>query len=186
MKNKFSTIIILIITFILAGVAIFTAIRLYQLRTQPVAPNVPSSKPKAQEAPVNTCSLSFTLATSTATATATSTATSTATATSTSTSTATATSTSTATAKATPNSCGGTCGSNANCQNSLICVIANGATSGFCRNQACQSETDCVCNGTPAPTASQPSLPNSGTEWPTLFGMGLGILVIIGSLLLAL
>jgi hypothetical protein len=48
-KGKVATVIILLATFILAGVAIFTAIRLYQLRQVAVAPNVPESKPQAQE-----------------------------------------------------------------------------------------------------------------------------------------
>lgn len=56
-KSKVATAVILLATFILAGVAIFTAIRLYQLRQQPVAPNVPSSQPRAQ---TNACTLSFT------------------------------------------------------------------------------------------------------------------------------
>ena len=46
-KGKIATAIILVATFVLAGVAIFTAIRLYQLRQTSVAPNVPSSVPKA-------------------------------------------------------------------------------------------------------------------------------------------
>lgn len=150
MKNKFGTTIILVITFLLAGVAIFTAVRLYQLRQTSITPTQPESRPAAQQAttaPVaaSACVLTFALSsasptpTTTGTATATGTATSTATATSTSTSTSTATATSTGTPGAT---------------------------------------------GTPGPT--EPSLPNSGSSWPTIVGAGLGILVILGSLLLAL
>lgn len=47
--SKFGTILIILITVILAGVAIFTAYRLFQLRQEPVAPNVPSSLPKAAD-----------------------------------------------------------------------------------------------------------------------------------------
>ncbi len=47
--GKIGTVLIIIATVILAGVAVFTAYRLYQLRQQPVAPNVPSSYPKADE-----------------------------------------------------------------------------------------------------------------------------------------
>jgi hypothetical protein len=141
MKNKATTIIILVITFLLAGVAIFTAIRLYQLRQTSITPTQPESKPAAQ-AP-STCVLTFALSTATGTATATATATGTATATATSTSTSTATSTATSTSTGTPTG-----------------------------------------TGTPGPT--QPSLPNSGSSWPTIVGAGLGILVILGSLLLAL
>lgn len=54
--GKLGTTLIILATVILAGVAIFTAFRLYQLRQQPVAPNVPSSLPKAEGAPVGgTC-----------------------------------------------------------------------------------------------------------------------------------
>ena len=38
-----------------------------------------------------------------------------------------------------PNYCGGTCGSNSNCQSGLYCYI------GFCRNPSCPSKTDCSC-----------------------------------------
>ena len=64
LKGKFGTVVILLFTVILAGVAIFTALRLYQLRQQPVAPNVPSSIPRAQEVtppPAGACTLSFTI-----------------------------------------------------------------------------------------------------------------------------
>lgn len=256
MKNKYTTIGIILTTIILAGVAIFTAIRLYQTRNTAVAPNVPSSKPAAQV--TNVCSLSFTVGitslscnsdcdpdgnegqcgqglscldvgagetgskcrksqcstkincvcatptatsttTGTATATATSTSTATSTATSTSTATATATSTTVASATATATSnpqCNNSCTNNADCPSGLMCRISSGTT-GNCRNTQCLSETDCLCAvatatatstslaQAPAPT-NQPTLPEVGTKWPTILGTGFGILVIIGSLLLAL
>lgn len=269
MKNKISTAIILTVTFILAGVAIFTAIRLYQLRNQSVSPTSPESKPAAAGqacggiagtlcpanevcvfsngttkstipddqgvcAPASSvgrnsttqnsaCNLSFTISTATPTPTPTPTITpsptpvpqcnsncstdsnctngltcykpngqssgqcrnsscvtsSTCTCT---TSTPTPTPTPTIAPTPTPTvpaSCGGTCTSNSNCQGSMICY------EGSCRNPSCVGESDCLCQtSTTEPT--QPSLPNSGTEWPTLVGAGLGILVILGSLLLAL
>ena len=46
-KNKFTIIGIILTTVILAGVAIFTAMRLYETRDTAVAPNAPSSKPAA-------------------------------------------------------------------------------------------------------------------------------------------
>src|SRR3972149_5719509 len=59
-KNKIVTVLILVATLVLAGIAIFTAIRLYQLRQQPVAPTAPTSEPKA--APPASCTqLTFTL-----------------------------------------------------------------------------------------------------------------------------
>lgn len=45
-----------------------------------------------------------------------------------------------------PNECGGTCGSNSNCQEGLFCY------EGFCRNPACQVDANCVCpTATPIP-----------------------------------
>jgi len=47
LKGKVATVIIVVSTLILAGIAIFTAIRLYQLRNVSVSPNVPESQPEA-------------------------------------------------------------------------------------------------------------------------------------------
>lgn len=240
MKNKYTTIGIILTTILLAGVAIFTAIRLYQTRNTAVAPNVPSSRPAAAgeacnpllrsiqcgkgeerclqtgsdpsvgicgippilppiippiDPPINSCQLTFTLSVSTTTptptvtttATATVTATPTATSTSTSSSNPTATATATVTATASPNpQCNISCTSNSNCPSGLMCYIPSGSTNGNCRNTQCLSETDCTCAvTTPAPT-TQPTLPVVGTTWPTIVGTGFGIMVIIGSLLLAL
>ncbi len=145
------------------------------------------------------CSAAVKIQTSTATPTATSTTkptkSPTPTATSTTKPTTTPTSTATATATATANpQCNYACTSNSNCPSGLMCYIPSGATSGSCRNTACLSETDCLCplpeteDTPPAPTeiASQPELPEAGTSWPTILGTGFGILIIIGSLLLAL
>ena len=92
-------------------------------------------------------------------------------------------------ASGTPNSCGGTCGSNSNCGSGFYCYTSVG----LCRNPSCPTEADCNCpttspsSGTTAPGATPaPSLPVSGTDWPTIFGAGIGLFVIIGSLLLAL
>lgn len=46
-KNKLATSLIVVATFVLAGVAIFTAIRLYQLRNESVSPASPESEPGA-------------------------------------------------------------------------------------------------------------------------------------------
>lgn len=48
MKNNKLTIVVIALTLILAGVAIFTAMRLFQLRDQQVAPTAPESEPAAQ------------------------------------------------------------------------------------------------------------------------------------------
>lgn len=144
MKNKIATIGIIIATLILAGVAIFTAIRLYQLRKEVVAPTAPTSKPKAQEGPIACQALAFTLGqTPTPTPTATATATPTVTPTSS------PTGTPEATPTATPTNpplkvCGGTCGSdNNNCQSDFVCY------QGLCRNPSCTAEADCSCPGEP-------------------------------------
>lgn len=60
-KGKFITGLVVIATVILAGVAIFTALRLYQLRTQPVAPTAPK-RPRAA-APVACQQLAFNITT---------------------------------------------------------------------------------------------------------------------------
>lgn len=131
-KNKVVTVLILAATLILAGIAIFTAIRLYQLRQQAVAPTAPT-KPKAA-APQACSPLSFTVSAATLGPTPTPTATAKATASPAATATATAKPTTKPTA---------------------------GPTSG-------------------------PSLPSSGTSWPTLVGIGVGALLIIGAIVLAI
>jgi len=186
LKGKAATVIIILATFILAGVAIFTAIRLYQLRQTSISPISPSSKPAAQELPsTNTCSLNFSLTVSTATPTSTASATPTASPSGTPTATPTATPTPTPVAQ-----CNTSCTTNSGCPSNLMCYIATGATTGNCRNTTCQTDSDCVCatatptskaTGTPAPT-----LPNSGVDWPTVAGAWVGVMVILGSLLLAL
>ncbi|HET7099216.1 MAG TPA: hypothetical protein VFI61_03225 [Patescibacteria group bacterium] len=214
-KGKVGTFLIILATLVLAGVAIFTAIRLYQLRSQPVAPNVPSSIPKAQEVtptvPPSSCVLTFSLV-ATASPSPTPTATPVPQCNDVCTTSAQcssgltcniptgattgncrntqclteadctcATATPTATPVPTPNSCNGTCGSNSNCANGLIC------SQGFCRNPSCTTSANCACSGTPGPTGTPaPTLPQSGTTWPTIVGATLGIFVILTSLLIAL
>jgi cytoskeletal protein RodZ len=63
MKKRVVTIVIVLATVVLAGVAVYTAIRLYQLRQEAVAPTAPTSEPAAAEPKTNTCTqLSFVLA----------------------------------------------------------------------------------------------------------------------------
>lgn len=68
----------------------------------------------------------------------------------------------------TPNYCGGTCGSNYNCQGGLYCY------NGYCRNPDCPASNTCGC-ATPPPVlgiTAPPSLPKTGGELPTaVFGM---------------
>ncbi|MDP3918198.1 MAG: hypothetical protein Q8Q30_03430 [Candidatus Woesebacteria bacterium] len=178
MKNKYTVIGIILVTILLAGIAIFTALRLYQTRDVAVAPNVPESEP---EAATNLCKLSFTISLATEPPVCIqvitpaknpktgeckefptpcdvpagwekvnkcSTPKPTATATPTATPTATATATATATS-------------------------TNTAT------------TVATATASTVAVATEPSLPVVGITWPTLLGTGFGILVILGSLLLA-
>ncbi len=75
-KNKAVTGLVVVATVILAGVAVFTAIKLYQLRDIQVTPTAPESQPIAQQespptaTPTPCCAnLSFALATPTLTPT---------------------------------------------------------------------------------------------------------------------
>ena len=175
--GKVGTILIVVATVILAGVAVFTAFRLYDLRQQTVAPNAPSSNPKAESVsptPVSACSMSFIISAESSP---------TPTPTGSSTPTPTASATPTPTSSGEPNSCGGTCGSNSNCASGYYCY------NGYCRNPSCPEDTDCVCPGSTTTTSASPteaSLPQSGTNWPTFAGVGLGILIVFGSILLAI
>ena len=184
LKGKLATVLILIATVILAGVAIFTAIRLYQLRQQAVAPNVPSSFPRADDGetaqPTATpivCSITFKLTSNEITPTPTATATPCSTC---ATATPTVTPTPTTPPTGTPNSCGGTCGSNQNCNSDMICY------QGFCRNPDCVTSTSCSCAGAPVPTPTAPILPNAGIGLPTILTLGVGAILVITSLALIL
>ena len=57
LKKNLVTILIVLATLVLAGIAIYTAIRLYQLRQTTVAPNAPSSQPAAFQAGVDCTTL---------------------------------------------------------------------------------------------------------------------------------
>ena len=63
-----------------------------------------------------------------------------------------------------PNFCGGTCGSNYNCQANFFCF------EGFCRNPICSTDTDCICNtatATPFTTTSaKPTIKPTPTVTP--------------------
>jgi hypothetical protein len=69
-----------------------------------------------------------------------------------------------------PNGCGGSCGSNANCQSDLVC------SNSFCRNPQCLASTSCSCSGPTAtptvrvsgPTATPRPLAATRTPAPTL------------------
>ena len=82
------------------------------------------------------------------------------------TSTATATPTGSVTATVTttgePNNCNGTCGSNYNCRGNLFC-----ASSGYCRNPECPDEIDCVCGTTTVTSTPRLTSTVTPTRGPT-------------------
>ena len=156
-KKKIVTVLIVIATVILAGVAVYTAIRLYQLRQEAVAPTAPEES-EAAAAVIEECTqLVFTIGedptpTPTEGPTPTPTPTPTGTVTPTPTGTVTPTPTSTPGPTATPTSA--------------------------------PTETP-IAQATPTPTEAA-ELPEAGISYPTIIGAGVGILLLIASLLLAL
>src|SRR3990167_2030994 len=126
MKKKIVTISIVLATVILAGVAIFTAVRLYQLRQTSVSPTSPESEPEAANDKICKLSFNITLATTSPTATPTTSPTATPTKT--------PKPTPTKTPKPTPVSrCDESCGVNGDCASGLICYGASIAQTGKCR-----------------------------------------------------
>jgi hypothetical protein len=210
-KKRIVTILIVIATIALAGVAVFTAIRLYQLRQEPVAPTAPTSKPKAVAAPIGCTALTFTLTTPEGPSCY-------------------------ETCTETPDNCpsglecqtiGGellcvdpdcpeeedctcsevvtyacdsACTTDAQCQEAdenYVCY----ATTNTCRHQDFPEEEDCTESTTPteSPTATatptsspasspttEPELPDAGISYPTIISGAAGILLILLSLVLAL
>lgn len=133
MRKRIVTIVIVLATVVLAGVAVYTAIRLYQLRQEAVAPTAPTSEPAAAEPQTNACTqLSFVLAVETSPSPSPSVS---------------PTPTPTSTPTATPTS-------------STTTVQASPST--------------------------EPSLPATGVDYPTVLGAGFGILALVLSLILAL
>jgi len=171
-KNLF-LILISLSTVILGTLAVVTAIKIYQLGKQPVAPNAPCSKPQAEGA----CSLTFTVAgpptatpilptvtptqevkpTATPTKEKTPTATPTRGVTATPTPTAVATATPTTPPSSTPiptatgptatpvyKTCFTSCDNDTQCESNLACLDYSGGKR--CLNPSCQTEIDCGCN----------------------------------------
>lgn len=175
-KSKVVTALVVVATAILAGVAIFTAMRLYKLGSEPVAPTAPTDseacQPTATPAPVlQPCeSLTFTITQETPTPTPliTSTPTPTVTATLTPTATPTQTPTSTPEPTSTP---GGPTSTPTSEPTSTSAPTAT-PTTGYIAQAS--------------PTPSGIALPDAGISLPTLFGFGLGMLLITLALILAI
>lgn len=166
LKKNGVTVVILLATLILAGIAVFTAIRLYQLRQEPVALNQPASTPAAhgnnQEA--KQCKLSFTIQLASSSPTASASTSPTATATVSVSSSPTANPITTPTATPTEPPTGG--------------------------NPTPTPTTTVNPTATPAvQTTSSPTpigLPNAGVTLPTLLGIVAGILLLSSAVLIAL
>jgi len=166
-KKHITTILIILSTIILGGVAVFTAVRLYQLRKEPVAPTQPKSEPSASQAQIsyqapNACTeLAFALATPLPTKTPK--ATPTQTPKPTTTPTITPNPTPTPTATSTP-----------------VATQTPTASPSPSPTPTLMSQASL----TPKPTTA--ALPEAGVGMPTIFGIGLGLLLILGAVLLAI
>ncbi|OGM29291.1 hypothetical protein A2801_02075 [Candidatus Woesebacteria bacterium RIFCSPHIGHO2_01_FULL_41_10] len=198
-RKNITTILVIIATVVLAGVAVFTALRLYQTREIAVAPNVPESEPAAAEIhevsipqgigspDVTQCTaLSFTITTPTPTATP--------------------TGSPTATPTATPEfACNKPCTTDAQCKSVNSSFVCHSATS-TCRHINYPDAQDCqrppsssespkpTATPTPTPTSGgtgggstpAPTLPNAGVAAPTVIGIGAGVILLLGAIFLAL
>ena len=71
MRNNKVTVIVILLTVVLAAVAMFTAIRLYQLRSEPVAPNAPTDSQAATIQTIACEPVTFSIASDETTASAT-------------------------------------------------------------------------------------------------------------------
>src|SRR3989344_1874708 len=186
LKRNIATALIIIATVVLAGIAIFTAIRLYQLRQEAAVPSSPKSQPKAEgelPTPNQSCTLNFSIEqaptptvgptpttgpspTPTPIPTVTNIPTETPTNAPNATSTPTNQPTATSTPTATPTTSVGI---------TSTPTSVPGATATL-SPQPTQALTQT------SPTTSA-TLPNTGISTPTLFGIGTGILLFIGALL---
>ncbi len=71
--------------------------------------------------------------------------------------------------------CNGSCSSDEDCSGTNVCQ------SGMCRNPSCSSETDCTCAASVAPTA--PTLPQAGSDMPTIVLLSMGTIILITGLI---
>lgn len=172
-RNKFSIIVVIISTLVLAGIAIFTAVRLFQLRKESVSPAKPESAPQAQIEDYISCdALLFNITGGTPIPTPTGTGINTPTPTPTRTPgdgepTPTPTPTGTDDATPTPTPTG------------TSATTPTPTTSGGTTLTSPGSSSQ-------AQASSEPTLPESGISWPTIVGLGGASLILLISLILAL
>ena len=141
-KKKIVTVLIVIATVVLAGIAVFTAYRLYELRQESVAPTAPESKPEAVAPQTTSCTqLAFVL---------------------------------------------GTSEPSASPSDSPTASPSDSPTASPSDSPTTTPTTPPAGTSTPAAGTgtAAPSLPEAGVSYPTLVSAGLGILIILGSLVL--
>jgi len=140
-RNNWSLILIALATIVLGGIAVFTAVKLYQIGKKPIAPTAPLPAPAQEITATPTlppCTFSICIASPTPTATITPTSTPTPTGQPTPTITPTS-------VTPTPiTSCYNECSSDSDCRSGLLCQLVEGIKR--CVNTNCPSEPDCTCN----------------------------------------
>lgn len=167
MRGRLITWFVVLFTLVLAGVAIFTAVKLYQQRQVSVAPTAPTSIPRAAETTTQTTACQTTSFSITASKCGDACTTNTDCPTDHTCSSnkcvlssclvAGATCDTTNCTQVTPASCNNTCDANTPCSSGLTCV------SGACRNPSCTAQTGCVCaTPTPTPTPAPTAAPGCG------------------------
>lgn len=182
MKKKPIVLIILSLFILaLAAVAVLTALRLQQIGTEPVAPT--AGRPSRAAAPV--CTFTFTVAASPSPSPSVSPSPSPSGSPRVSPS-------PSPSARVSPSpsplaTCRSACTLDIDCAGSLICV------NNLCVNPQCQTDTNCICDGSPRPSAPvgsappQVALPEAGVSWPTIGILSAGLVtVLLGVLALAL
>ncbi len=172
-QGKIITAIVITITIILAGVAVFTALRLYELRNESLSLKNPESKPGASSGTKSCNLLTFTLTTISQTPTPTLTGT----ATPSPTSSLTPTLTSTPTPTTPP-------GSTATPTNSPTPTSQSSESPTPSATKTPTPTNASIAAASPTPSGS--TLPDAGVSYPTIFVGLLGILLIVGAFLLVI
>lgn len=197
-KKKIVTIVVLATTAILSLVAVFMALKLYQIGKKPteVAKKVEKKEKTAEvlQQEQYPCQLSFVVSAETSPSPSPSPSVSPSPGSSNSPSPSPSpspgVSISPSPSPSTLPGCWDYCTYDSQCPSSLKCLAVNGVNR--CVNSTCPTESDCVCGVTPAvlpspsPVTYQPAtqLPSAGTSLPTLLlGVGGALLIILGLLL---
>lgn len=190
LKSRIATGVVVLATLVLAGVAVFTAMRLYKLRSEPVAPTAPSSSSASTQDEVISCEeLVFSITetsptpTTTVTQTVTPTNTPTATATLTPTNTPTPTPTATSIPSHTPTPTDRPLGGNSPTPTNQP---TNTPTPTDTQATPTPTEILIADSGDQAGTADETAqLPAAGISFPTLVIISLGALLILFAFILA-